>query len=351
MPVWVACAPGPQGLRPRAGHLSQREEPAAALLRAPLAMIRLPAASLAGRAGIGPRSRRHAPVLVGGCGRRLHPSLTFARHLHAHGESPPPAPEGMGGPYPPSASLSKEDEERVNGEPGDPPPGRPAREYGEKANDPPGDAPRRSSAHKRGRRLYPSLTFAQPLHAHGGSPPPPPEGMGGPCPPSASLSREDEERVNGAPGHPPLRSPATRHIPAVPGAVTLSCAGKGEGSQGASRAALLLPEAGLTARIGPRSRGPAPVLAGGCGRRLLPSLTFAWQAHAQGGNPPPRPKRLRGPSPPSAILSRTCEEEVNGEPGNPLLGATGTRRFPRSLRDAFGLDKARRARSASGTWL
>jgi hypothetical protein len=269
MPVWVACAPGPQGLRPRAGHLSQREEPAAALLRAPLAMIRLPAASLAGRAGIGPRSRRPAPVLVGGCGRRLHPSLTFARHLHAHGESPPP----------------------------------------------------------------------------------PPEGMGGPCPPSASLSREDEERVNGAPGHPPLRSPATRHIPAVPGAVTLSCAGKGEGSQGASRAALLLPEAGLTARIGPRSRGPAPVLAGGCGRRLLPSLTFAGQAHAQGGNPPPRPKRLRGPSPPSAILSRTCEEEVNGEPGNPLLGATGTRRFPRSLRDAFGLDKARRARSASGTWL
>jgi hypothetical protein len=137
-----------------------------------------------------------------------------------------------------------------------------------------------------GRQPYPLLTFACQAHDHRGNPLPRPKGPRGHRPPSPRLSSNGEERINGERDDPTLRAAAPRRFSRQPRPCQ-AIGGKASSGHGWGE------------------------------RRLYHLLTSSCQAHDHGGNPPPRPKGLRGHPPPSRRLSSEGEEKVNGERRGP----------------------------------
>jgi hypothetical protein len=189
-----------------------------------------------------------------------------------------------------------------------------------------------------GRVLYRSLTLLRRTAGHGGNPPPRANASGAPFPPSATMSRKDEEKVDaptiedsGCAG----RWQRTAELfldrlrtrwPAVAGgraSAPVAAAGSRHGRDvGAEELFILdLQDGG---QVPPPRPMPRPD-AGGASRPNL-RLTFdragatcsfehastcCAQAHAHGGNPPPHQERPHGRPPPSASLSSRNEQRVN----------------------------------------
>jgi hypothetical protein len=216
---------------------------------------------------------------------------------HAEGGSPPPPPKPPCGHPPPFESRSSRSEEKVNGKRHDPTlrPGAPRR-FSRRL--PPRQGGKGSPGDGWGERwLSRSLTPSCQAQDHGGNPPPRPERPRGHPPPSRSLPSEGKEKVNGRRDDPTLRPAAPRFFCSFP-----------------------------------RGRGQWPSGGGRGERRFYHSLTSFWQAHAHGGNSPPRPERPPGHPPPSRSLSNGGEEKVNGRRDDPTLRPAAPRlscSFPR----------------------
>jgi hypothetical protein len=118
-----------------------------------------------------------AVCAAGTAPRALYRSLIFLRQPRGHGGNPPPRRDAPHDPLPPSASLSRNDQEKVN-----------VRKHMATSAT--------STRPGRPRALHQSLTFLRQARGHGGNPPPRREGRRGPLPPSATLSRNGQGNVN-----------------------------------------------------------------------------------------------------------------------------------------------------------
>jgi hypothetical protein len=189
----------------------------------PLRLVGRRAIDLPDRISSAPSLDVQAPRLPIALGDRLHHCLTLRRQAERHGGNPPPRRERPRRPFPPSASLSSKGEARVNGRAGGPAadaaagdplvrslaPGlapwlvaRRASLLGGRISPAPSlDGPPRSAS-AWGHELHDWLTLRCQAERHGGNPPPRRERPRRTFPPSASLSSEGEERVNGRAGGP-----------------------------------------------------------------------------------------------------------------------------------------------------
>jgi hypothetical protein len=384
------------------------------------------AASSAGRDGGAPP--RHPKQARGRHWHEIHPWLPTCPDLGAHDGNPPPRHEGSRRHLSPSASLRSRGKERVNGPThcSDRPEVRlraapicPSHQWLRVNRIPPGltreptrdgrveptpvrfrtRTARRPSASgwgragrigtasrrpavpgRRGARhwheIHTSLTTCPDVGAHGGNPPPRHEGASRPLPPSAGLSSQGKENVNGLicpradrRSRSPQSSDRINNIAlAVPAAHTASrsawlVAGqavqrKEAGSPhryAASRSARLVTaqavqrkEAGSphcyaasrSARVvaaqavrrkeaGPPGRPACVSRPDRIQGRLHRSLPLSWQGCDHGGSPPPAQKGMRGPPPPSATLASEGEGRVNSEWCGAPRKAPGTRQSPR----------------------